>query len=227
MWEHANRSGVWTKADGPRPHRQGRERGGGVPWYFFEMNVCLVWRKWCGCDVSAVECSFLLLSCERRKKVFSQHISGQLRKPQLPHGFFQYGLKVNHCSTTQQQLIYIAVKGLKLRQQIWIDCPEWEADELLHSVSVRQVTSVSQNALVFLFILPINLGLSIALLITLLFAASHALSLSCLQDPILSTISPHRGPKAGGSSLTITGQRLRTGHPNEVSVLIGGIPCDV
>ncbi|XP_030589713.1 plexin-B1 [Archocentrus centrarchus] len=47
------------------------------------------------------------------------------------------------------------------------------------------------------------------------------------QDPILSSIFPHRGPKAGGSSLTITGQRLRTGHPNEVSVLIGGILCNV
>ncbi|XP_063319525.1 plexin-B1 isoform X1 [Pelmatolapia mariae] len=47
------------------------------------------------------------------------------------------------------------------------------------------------------------------------------------QNPVLSSIFPHRGPKAGGSSLTITGQALRTGHPNEVSVLIGGIPCDV
>uniref|UniRef100_A0AAX7UQV4 Plexin-B1 n=1 Tax=Astatotilapia calliptera TaxID=8154 RepID=A0AAX7UQV4_ASTCA len=45
-------------------------------------------------------------------------------------------------------------------------------------------------------------------------------------NPVLSSIFPHRGPKAGGSSLTITGQALRTGHLNEVSVLIGGIPCD-
>uniref|UniRef100_A0A669BSE2 Plexin B1 n=1 Tax=Oreochromis niloticus TaxID=8128 RepID=A0A669BSE2_ORENI len=45
------------------------------------------------------------------------------------------------------------------------------------------------------------------------------------QNPVLSSIFPHRGPKAGGSSLTITGQALRTGHTNEVSVLIGGIPC--
>ncbi|XP_029012283.1 plexin-B1-like isoform X1 [Betta splendens] len=45
------------------------------------------------------------------------------------------------------------------------------------------------------------------------------------QDPVLSSIFPHRGPKAGGSSLTIRGQRLRTGHPSEVSVLIGGVPC--
>ncbi|XP_012779810.3 plexin-B1 isoform X2 [Maylandia zebra] len=55
------------------------------------------------------------------------------------------------------------------------------------------------------------------------------LSAQCFhfQNPVLSSIFPHRGPKAGGSSLTITGQALRTGHLNEVSVLIGGIPCDV
>ncbi|KAM9752886.1 plexin-B1-like isoform 2-T2 [Menidia menidia] len=45
------------------------------------------------------------------------------------------------------------------------------------------------------------------------------------QDPILSSIFPLRGPKAGGSSLTIRGQRLRTGHLSEVKVLIGGVPC--
>uniref|UniRef100_A0A8D3C194 Plexin b1a n=1 Tax=Scophthalmus maximus TaxID=52904 RepID=A0A8D3C194_SCOMX len=45
------------------------------------------------------------------------------------------------------------------------------------------------------------------------------------QDPVLSSIFPQRGPKAGGSSLTIRGRRLRTGHPSEVSVLIGGVPC--
>ncbi|XP_040903778.1 plexin-B1 [Toxotes jaculatrix] len=47
------------------------------------------------------------------------------------------------------------------------------------------------------------------------------------QDPVLSSIFPQRGPKAGGSSLTIRGRRLRTGHPSEVSVLIGGVPCVV
>uniref|UniRef100_A0A8C2X7V9 Plexin b1a n=1 Tax=Cyclopterus lumpus TaxID=8103 RepID=A0A8C2X7V9_CYCLU len=36
------------------------------------------------------------------------------------------------------------------------------------------------------------------------------------QDPVLSGIFPQRGPKAGGSSLTIRGRRLRTGHPGEV-----------
>uniref|UniRef100_A0A671U8R8 Plexin-B1 n=1 Tax=Sparus aurata TaxID=8175 RepID=A0A671U8R8_SPAAU len=47
------------------------------------------------------------------------------------------------------------------------------------------------------------------------------------QDPVLSSIFPQRGPKAGGSSLTIRGRRLRTGHPSEVSVLIGGVSCMV
>ncbi|XP_077399598.1 plexin-B1-like isoform X2 [Vanacampus margaritifer] len=47
------------------------------------------------------------------------------------------------------------------------------------------------------------------------------------QDPILSGLSPQRGPKAGGSSVTIKGRNLKTGHPSDVSVLIGGIPCMV
>ncbi|CAN9515862.1 unnamed protein product [Ophioblennius macclurei] len=47
------------------------------------------------------------------------------------------------------------------------------------------------------------------------------------QDPVLSSISPQRGPKAGGSSLTIRGRRLRTGHPGDVGVLVGGVPCVV
>ncbi|XP_017266871.1 plexin-B1 isoform X1 [Kryptolebias marmoratus] len=47
------------------------------------------------------------------------------------------------------------------------------------------------------------------------------------QNPVLSSIFPQRGPKAGGSSLIIRGRRLKTGHPREVSVLIGGVPCVV
>ncbi|XP_068193310.1 plexin-B1 [Antennarius striatus] len=47
------------------------------------------------------------------------------------------------------------------------------------------------------------------------------------QDPTLSSIFPQRGPKAGGSSLTIRGWNLRTGHPSEVTALIGGVPCMV
>ncbi|XP_061910627.1 plexin-B1 isoform X2 [Entelurus aequoreus] len=47
------------------------------------------------------------------------------------------------------------------------------------------------------------------------------------QDPTLSGVSPQRGPKAGGSSVTIKGRGLQTGHPSDVSVLIGGVPCMV
>nr|XP_057940876.1 plexin-B1-like isoform X2 [Doryrhamphus excisus] len=47
------------------------------------------------------------------------------------------------------------------------------------------------------------------------------------QDPTLSGISPQRGPKAGGSSVTIKGRSLKTGHPSDVNVLIGGVPCMV
>uniref|UniRef100_A0A674E8E3 Plexin-B1 n=1 Tax=Salmo trutta TaxID=8032 RepID=A0A674E8E3_SALTR len=39
------------------------------------------------------------------------------------------------------------------------------------------------------------------------------------QDPALMGISPQKGPKAGGSALTIMGQSLKTGHPSEVSSL--------
>uniref|UniRef100_A0A8C8H434 Plexin-B1 n=1 Tax=Oncorhynchus tshawytscha TaxID=74940 RepID=A0A8C8H434_ONCTS len=36
------------------------------------------------------------------------------------------------------------------------------------------------------------------------------------QDPALMGIAPQKGPKAGGSELTIMGQSLKTGHPSEV-----------
>ncbi|MED6286155.1 hypothetical protein CHARACLAT_002944 [Characodon lateralis] len=57
----------------------------------------------------------------------------------------------------------------------------------------------------------------------------HGLSaqIFSFQNPVLSSIFPLRGPKAGGSSLTIRGRSLRTGHPSEVGVLIGGVPCMV
>ncbi|XP_010791955.1 plexin-B1 isoform X2 [Notothenia coriiceps] len=45
------------------------------------------------------------------------------------------------------------------------------------------------------------------------------------QDPVLSSISPQRGPKAGGSSFTIRGRSLRTGHTRDVKVFIGGVLC--
>ncbi|XP_043081046.1 plexin-B1 isoform X4 [Puntigrus tetrazona] len=45
------------------------------------------------------------------------------------------------------------------------------------------------------------------------------------QDPVLLGVSPLKGPMSGGTSLTIKGQNLLTGRSNEISVLIGGVPC--
>ncbi|MBN3325816.1 PLXB1 protein, partial [Atractosteus spatula] len=47
------------------------------------------------------------------------------------------------------------------------------------------------------------------------------------QDPVLELIFPQRGPKAGGTFLTLTGHNLRTGRPNEIGVFIGDIPCHI
>ncbi|XP_048858372.1 plexin-B1 [Brienomyrus brachyistius] len=47
------------------------------------------------------------------------------------------------------------------------------------------------------------------------------------QDPKVMQVYPQRGPKAGGTSLTITGRHLCTGRANEVSVTVGGVPCIV
>nr|XP_015203544.1 PREDICTED: plexin-B1 [Lepisosteus oculatus] len=47
------------------------------------------------------------------------------------------------------------------------------------------------------------------------------------QDPVLELIFPQRGPKAGGTFLTLTGHNLRTGRPNEIGVFIGDVPCHI
>uniref|UniRef100_A0A7N6A9K9 Plexin-B1 n=1 Tax=Anabas testudineus TaxID=64144 RepID=A0A7N6A9K9_ANATE len=41
------------------------------------------------------------------------------------------------------------------------------------------------------------------------------------------TLSPERGPKAGGTTLTITGRNLLTGRPSDLSVTVGGVPCNI
>uniref|UniRef100_A0AAZ3SQH6 Plexin-B1 n=1 Tax=Oncorhynchus tshawytscha TaxID=74940 RepID=A0AAZ3SQH6_ONCTS len=38
------------------------------------------------------------------------------------------------------------------------------------------------------------------------------------QDPFVMEVSPQRGPKAGGTSLTITGRNLLTGRPSDITV---------
>lgn len=45
------------------------------------------------------------------------------------------------------------------------------------------------------------------------------------QKPELKSISPSRGPKAGGTRLTLTGSKLLTGNPSKIAVLIGHLPC--
>ncbi|XP_051516179.1 plexin-B1-like isoform X2 [Myxocyprinus asiaticus] len=47
------------------------------------------------------------------------------------------------------------------------------------------------------------------------------------QDPVLLGVSPLKGPMSGGTSLTITGRNLLTGHSSEISILIGGVPCHI
>ncbi|XP_069574852.1 plexin-B1 [Brachyistius frenatus] len=47
------------------------------------------------------------------------------------------------------------------------------------------------------------------------------------QDPFVMEVSPERGPKAGGTSLTITGQNLLTGRPSDLTVTVGGVPCNI
>lgn len=43
------------------------------------------------------------------------------------------------------------------------------------------------------------------------------------QDPILLSLSPQRGPIAGGTLLTIHGHHLQTG--SNISAFVGSQPC--
>ncbi|XP_077567902.1 plexin-B1 isoform X3 [Stigmatopora nigra] len=45
------------------------------------------------------------------------------------------------------------------------------------------------------------------------------------QDPFIMGVLPERGPKAGGTSLTISGRKLLTGRPSDLTVTVGGVPC--
>lgn len=45
------------------------------------------------------------------------------------------------------------------------------------------------------------------------------------QDPFVMSVSPHRGPKAGGTVLTITGRNLLTGRPSDLTVTVGRVSC--
>uniref|UniRef100_A0A8C4HS01 Plexin b2b n=1 Tax=Dicentrarchus labrax TaxID=13489 RepID=A0A8C4HS01_DICLA len=45
------------------------------------------------------------------------------------------------------------------------------------------------------------------------------------RDPIPEEVKPSRGPKAGGTLITISGRFLDTGSKNDVQVTIGGVDC--
>ncbi|XP_061793817.1 plexin-B1 isoform X1 [Nerophis lumbriciformis] len=47
------------------------------------------------------------------------------------------------------------------------------------------------------------------------------------QDPFVTGVMPDRGPKAGGTTLTISGRNLLTGHPSDLAVTVGGVPCNI
>lgn len=47
--------------------------------------------------------------------------------------------------------------------------------------------------------------------------------LSPIQDPVITSISPSYGPKAGGTLLTLTGKYLNSGNSRHIS--IGGKTC--
>ncbi|XP_053724193.1 plexin-B1 [Synchiropus splendidus] len=47
------------------------------------------------------------------------------------------------------------------------------------------------------------------------------------QDPFVVGLSPERGPKAGGTFLTISGRNLLTGHPSDLRITVGGLPCTI
>ncbi|XP_061583993.1 plexin-B1-like isoform X2 [Cololabis saira] len=47
------------------------------------------------------------------------------------------------------------------------------------------------------------------------------------QDPFVMEVWPERGPKAGGTSLTVTGRHLMTGRPSDLSITVGGVPCKI
>ncbi|XP_037831111.1 plexin-B1 isoform X1 [Kryptolebias marmoratus] len=49
----------------------------------------------------------------------------------------------------------------------------------------------------------------------------------CYQDPTVTTVSPDRGPKAGGTTLNITGRNLLTGRPSDLSISVGGVSCSI
>ena len=53
---------------------------------------------------------------------------------------------------------------------------------------------------------------------TILFTYAH---------PIVNSVNPNRGPKAGGTEITIVGSNLDISSPGVAQVYIGDIQCDI
>uniref|UniRef100_A0A3Q3RAS0 Plexin-B1 n=1 Tax=Monopterus albus TaxID=43700 RepID=A0A3Q3RAS0_MONAL len=47
------------------------------------------------------------------------------------------------------------------------------------------------------------------------------------QDPFVIGVSPERGPMAGGTTLIITGRNLLTGRMSDLTITVGGVPCNI
>ncbi|XP_072540737.1 plexin-B1 isoform X3 [Salminus brasiliensis] len=47
------------------------------------------------------------------------------------------------------------------------------------------------------------------------------------QNPVLLRVSPQRGPRAGGTFITISGNKLLTGRASDISVLLDDVPCAI
>lgn len=47
------------------------------------------------------------------------------------------------------------------------------------------------------------------------------------QDPNPTSVEPARGPAAGGTVITIKGKDLDTASQEDVTVSVGGVPCEV
>uniref|UniRef100_A0A8C4TAH4 Plexin-B1 n=1 Tax=Erpetoichthys calabaricus TaxID=27687 RepID=A0A8C4TAH4_ERPCA len=47
------------------------------------------------------------------------------------------------------------------------------------------------------------------------------------QNPELTSVFPTQGPVAGGTFLTIEGEKLHTGQHSDVSAFVGSVPCDL
>lgn len=62
---------------------------------------------------------------------------------------------------------------------------------------------------------------------TVALPTAHILLFLLPQDPKPSSVDPAKGPAAGGTVITITGEDLDTATKDDVTVAVGGVPCEV